>query len=142
MADSTTATPEVRPLVRHLTLGPTRDKDYLNGSRCKNCGELYIGPRLFCAKCSWAGDFDPVRLSDTGQVYVWTIVYQATPYVKAPYIAAIVDLDGGGSVNANIVGVEPRPDAMKFGMKVKMSTEKVSEDEEGNSYIAYQFRPA
>ena len=142
MADSTTATPEVRPLVPHLTLGPTRDKDYLNGSRCKNCGALYIGPRLFCAKCSSDGAFDPVRLSGTGQVYVWTIVYQATPYVKAPYIAAIVDLDGGGSVNANIVGVEPRPDAMKFGMKVKMSTQKVSEDDEGNSYIAYQFQPA
>jgi uncharacterized OB-fold protein len=31
---------------------------------------------------------------------------------------------------------------MKFGMKVKMVTEKVSEDREGNSYIAYRFKPA
>jgi uncharacterized OB-fold protein len=75
-------------------------------------------------------------------VYVWTIIHQATPYVQAPYIAAIVDLDGGGSVNTNIVGIEPKPENMKFGMKVKMFTEKVSEDREGNSYVAYKFQPA
>jgi hypothetical protein len=27
-------------------------------------------------------------------------------------------------------------------MKVKMFTEKVSEDKEGNSYVAYKFTPA
>ena len=142
MAESATATPEIRSLVPHLTLGNTRDQDYLNGSRCSNCKELYVGPRLYCPKCSSDAPFEPVRLSSTGQVYVWTIIHQATPYVKAPYIAAIVDLDGGGSINTNIVGIEPAPENVKFGMKVKMFTEKVSEDREGNSYVAYRFQPA
>ncbi|MCL6644845.1 MAG: OB-fold domain-containing protein [Dehalococcoidia bacterium] len=53
----------------------------------------------------------------------------------------MVDLDGGGSVNTNIVGIEPKPENMRFGMRVKMFTEKVSEDKEGNSYIAYRFKP-
>jgi len=135
------APPEVRSLVPHLTLGETREQDYLNGSKCKNCGALYVGPRLFCAKCSTQGPFESLRLADTGEVHVWSIIHQATPYVKAPYIAAIVDLDGGGSVNTNIEGIEPVPENMKFGMKVKMFTEKVSEDKEGNSYIAYKFKP-
>ena len=87
------------------------------------------------------GPFETVRLADTGSVYVWTIIHQATPYVQAPYIAAVVDLDGGGSVNTNIVGIEPKPENMRFGMRVKMFTEKVSEDKEGNSYIAYRFKP-
>jgi uncharacterized OB-fold protein len=142
LAEKATATPEIRPLVQHLTLGDTRDKDFLNGSRCKNCGQLYVGPRIYCGKCSSDGPFETVRLSDKGEVYVWTIIHQATPYVQAPYIAAVIDLDGGGSVNANIVGVEPKPENMKFGMKVKMFTEKCSEDREGNSYIAYKFQPA
>ena len=141
MAETATAT-EVRPLVPHLTLGATRDQDYLNGSICKNCGTKYVGPRLFCGKCSTNGPFESTKLSSTGQVHVWTIIHQATPYVEAPYIAAIVDLDGGGSVNTNIVGIEPKPENMKFGMKVKMTTEKVSEDREGNSYVAYRFQPA
>lgn len=141
MADTAT-TPEVRPIVPHLTLGETRDKDYLTGSRCKNCNTLYVGPRLFCGKCSSNGPFEKTRLSDHGEVYVWSIVHQSAPGVPTPYVAAIVDLPEGVSVNTNIVGVEPDPKNMKFGMKVKMFTEKVSEDREGNSYIAYRFKPA
>ncbi len=142
MADNAPAAPETRPLVPHLKLGETRDKDYLTGSRCKGCNTLYVGPRLYCGKCSSEGPFENVRLSDEGEVYVWTIIHQATPYVQAPYVAAVVDLKGGGSINTNIVGIEPKPENMKFGMKVKMFTEKVSEDREGNSYIAYRFKPA
>jgi hypothetical protein len=141
LAETATAT-ELRPLVPYLTLGATREQDFLNGSVCKNCRTKYVGPRLFCGKCSTNGPFESTKLSSSGQVYVWTIVHQATPYVQAPYIAAIVDLDGGGSVNTNIVGIEPKPENMKFGMKVKMFTEKVSEDREGNSYVAYKFQPA
>lgn len=135
-------TPEVRPLVPHLKLGATRDQDYLFGSRCKGCGALYVGPRLFCGKCSSEGPFDEVRLGGNGEIYVWSIIHQATPYVKAPYIAAVVDLPEGVAVNTNIEGIEPDPKNLKFGMKVKMFTEKVSEDKEGNSYVAYKFRPA
>jgi uncharacterized OB-fold protein len=141
LAETATVEPEVRPLVPHLTLGQTREQDYLNGSRCKNCNTLYVGPRLFCARCSSEGPFEDVRLSGDGEIYVWSIIHQATPYVKAPYIAAVVDLPEGVSVNTNIEGIEPRPENLKFGMKVKMYTEKVSEDKEGNSYIAYKFRP-
>lgn len=142
MAEATAVAPELRPLVPHLTLGATREEDYLNGSVCKNCGTKYVGPRMFCAKCSTEGPFETVKLASTGELHVYTIIHQATPYVQAPYIAAIVDLDGGGSVNTNIVGIEPKPENLKFGMKVKMFTEKVSEDKEGNSYVAYRFTPA
>jgi uncharacterized OB-fold protein len=141
LAEQATATPEVRPIVPHLKLGESRDKDYLFGSRCKNCGTLYVGPRLFCAKCSGRGPFDEVRLSPQGKVYVWSIIHQATPYVKAPDAVGVVDLPEGVSVNTNL-DVEPTPENLKFGMPVKMYTEKVSEDREGNSYIAYKFKPA
>lgn len=139
MAD--TATVETRPLVPYLTLGATRDQDYLNGSRCQNCKAVYTGPRLFCSKCSSEGPFDTIKLSGEGEVHVFTIIHQATPYVEAPYIAAIIDLPEGVSVNSNIVGIEPKPENIKFGMKVKMFTEKVSEDREGNAYVAYKFKP-
>lgn len=142
MAEAVAAAPEVRPLVPHLTLGQTRDQDYLNGSKCQNCGTVYVGPRLFCAKCSSQGPFESLRLSGHGEVYVYSVIHQATPYVKAPYIAAVVDLPEGVAVNTNIEGIEPDPKNIKFGMKVKMFTEKVSEDKEGNSYIAYKFKPA
>lgn len=142
LAEAATATPEIRPLVPHLTLGATRDQDYLTGSRCKNCGTLYVGPRQYCAKCSTDGPFATERLSPNGEVYVWSIIHQSRPGIPTPYIAAVVDLPEGVAVNANITGIEPKPENMKFGMKVKMETEKVSEDREGNSYVAYHFVPA
>lgn len=142
MAEQAATQTEIRSLVPHLTLGKTREEDYLNGSRCKNCNTIYVGPRLFCAKCSSDGPFEAVRLSGEGEIYVWSIIHQATPYVQVPYIAAIIDLPEGVAVNANVEGLEPKPENLKFGMKVKMFTEKVSEDREGNSYVAYKFRPA
>ena len=103
---------------------------------------MYLGPRLFCPKCSNDGAFETVKLSGHGEVYVYSIIHQATPYVKAPYVAAIVDLPEGVALNTNIVNIEPDPKNLSFGMKVKMFTEKVSEDREGNSYVAYRFEPA
>ncbi len=143
MADSATETaPEIRPIVPHLKLGETRDQDRLFGSRCSNCNTLYVGPRLFCGKCSGQGPFTEEILSTEGEVWVYSIIHQATPYVKAPYIAAVVDLPEGVSVNTNIVDIEPEPENIKFGMKVRMYTEEVSEDKEGNKYVAYKFCPA
>jgi len=46
------------------------------------------------------------------------------------------------SVRANLVDVEPKPENLKFGMKVEMVTRKVREDSEGNDVIAFFFRPA
>lgn len=143
MADSATATaPETRPIVPHLKLGETREQDRLFGSRCTNCNTLYVGPRLYCAKCSSEGPFKEEIFGTEGEIYVWSVIHQATPYVEAPYIAAVVDLPEGVSVNTNIVGVDPDPKNLKFGMKVKMYTETVSEDKEGNFYVAYKYRPA
>lgn len=140
MAEAATA-PEIRPLVPHLTLGASRDEDYLNGSRCKNCNTLYVGPRMYCGKCSSEGPFDQVKLSKDGEVHVWSIIHQSRPGIPTPYIAAVVDLPDGVSVLTNIEGVEPKPENMQFGMKVSMYTEKVSEDREGNAYVAYKFKP-
>ena len=141
MADAKTQEAETRPIVPFLRLGKTRDEDYLFGSKCKGCGAVYTGSRRYCGACSSDGPFDELRLSSEGEVHVWSIIHQATPYVKAPYAVGIIDLPEGVSVNSNI-DIEPAPENLSFGMKVKMFTEEVSEDREGNKYVAYKFRPA
>jgi uncharacterized OB-fold protein len=108
-------------------------------SQCKTCGARYAGPRLYCGKCSTEGPFEEQKVGREGELYVWSIIHQATPYVKAPYAVGVVDI-GGVSINSNI-DIDPKPENMKFGMKLRMFTEKVSEDKEGNSYVAYKFKP-
>jgi uncharacterized OB-fold protein len=131
-----------RPIIDFLVLPEDpNEKPYLSGSRCPQCGASYPGARAFCSKCSYQGAFNTIRLSDHGEVYIWTIVHQSAPGIKSPYVAGIVDLPEGVSVRANIEGIEPVPENIHFGMKVQMYTEKVREDREGNEIIAYKFRP-
>jgi uncharacterized OB-fold protein len=143
LAEATgTTTQAQRPIVPYLVLPEDpNETPYLLGSRCRACGAVYLGERRFCSKCSAVEQMETIRLSDEGEVYVWTIVHQSAPGIPVPYIAAIVDLPEGVSVRCNIEGVEPKPENMKFGMKVKMFTEKVREDKDGNAIIAYKFRP-
>jgi hypothetical protein len=46
------------------------------------------------------------------------------------------------SVRCNLVDVEPDPKALRFGMKVEMTTGVSQQDREGNDVVAFYFRPA
>jgi uncharacterized OB-fold protein len=117
------------------------EKPYLWGSKCKSCGQVYLGSRMACSKCLSTDPMDEVRLSDRGELHVFSIVHQSAPGIPVPYIAAIVDLPEGVSVRCNIEGVEPDPKNLEFGMPVEMFTEKVHTDREGNDIIAFKYRP-
>ena len=80
------------------------------------------------------------RVADTGVVRTFTIVHRAAPSVPTPYVSVVVDLDGGGVVKANLLNVEPTPEAVTFGMKVRMTTFAVGVDDDGTEAIAFALR--
>ncbi len=144
MAEAESAKTESKqlPILPFLRLGEKEGEDsYLFGSRCKSCGATYLGDRMACSKCCSTDPMDDVRLSDRGELHVFSIVHQSAPGVATPYVAAIVDLPEGVSVRCNIEGVEPDPKNLEFGMAVEMYTEKVHTDDDGNDIIAFKFRP-
>ena len=54
----------------------------------------------------------------------------------------IVDVDGGGTLKGNLLGVEPDPAKIKFDMPVNIVIRPVPQkDKDGNSYLAYFFEP-
>ena len=128
-----------RPIVPFLKL-PESGEPYLAGQRCA-CGAVYLGHRIACAKCLGRGPFTEIPLSRTGELYVWSIVHQSFPGVPVPYVVGIVDLPEGVSVRCNVIGVEPDPKALRFGMKVEMTTGVSQQDKEGNDVVAFYFRP-
>jgi uncharacterized protein len=69
-------------------------------------------------------------------------VHRASPGVKVPYVSGIVDLDGGGVVKANIVGIDPEPGSVELGMKVRLTTFPIGTDSEGTEAIAFGYQPA
>jgi hypothetical protein len=115
-------------------------KAVFTGSRCKKCGEVYIGTRAICINC-YGDQLEETTLSTTGQLLTYTIIYQSAPWVKVPYIAAVVKLPEGPVVTATLTDCIPDPALLKAGMPLQMVTEKVRKDAEGNDVIAYRFKP-
>jgi uncharacterized OB-fold protein len=62
--------------------------------------------------------------------------------VAVPYVSGIVDLDGGGVVKANIVGIEAEPGSLTLGMRLKLTTFTVATDAEGTEAVAFGYAPA
>jgi uncharacterized OB-fold protein len=137
-----TTTAELKPAVSYLKYS-TDGKPYLAGSKCRKCGETFLGDRDVCAKCGSRNQMEHKQLSDSGKLYNYTVVYRSFPGVQTPYVSAIVDLEGGGTVKGNLIEVEPDPKKLKFDMPVKVVYRDAGrKDKEGNSYLAYFFVPA
>jgi uncharacterized OB-fold protein len=127
------------PIVDYLVLddGPP----HLVAQESVESGALYFDRRNADAKSGKAG-FKARRVADTGTVRTFTIVHRAAPGVPTPYVSIVVDLDGGGVVKANLLNVDPTPEAVTVGMKVKMTTYVVGTDDEGTEAIAFAYEPA
>jgi len=131
------------PAVSYLKL-PENGDPYLEGQKCGSCGSIFLGEREVCSKCGTRGSFDAVKLSNQGKLYVYSIVHRSFPGIEVPYVSAIVDLDGGGTVKGNLIGIDPDPEKIQFGMPVEVVYQDAlgRKDREGNSYISYFFQPA
>lgn len=130
------------PVVEHLKI-PTEGDPYLEGSKCRACAAVYLGNRQVCSRCAERDQMETIRLADTGTLYTYAIVHRSFPGVEVPFISAIVDLDGGGTIKGNLMDIEANPDQIVFGMPVKLVFRDAlgRKDKDGNRYLAYFFVP-
>ena len=130
------------PAVDFLKI-PDEGEPYLEGHRCEACGAIFLDSRHTCAKCGARDRMRPMRLSNTGTLYSYSIVYRSFPGVEVPYISAVVDLDDGATVKGNLINVEPDPASIAFDMPVEVTYGDAlgRKDREGNAYLSYFFQP-
>jgi uncharacterized OB-fold protein len=120
---------------------PEQGDPYLEGHRCKSCGAIFLGARNVCSKCGTRDQMEATRLSNRGELYVYSIVHRSFPGIKTPYISAVVDLEGGGTVKGNLVNIDPDPEKVRMGMPVEVIYQIApSKDGEGNEYLTYYFQ--
>jgi uncharacterized OB-fold protein len=130
------------PIVSFLKM-PEQGEPYLEGQRCRECGAIFLGERSACSKCGAVGRLEAKRLANRGTLYVYSIVYRSFPGVEVPYVSAVVDLEGGGTLKGNLIGIDPDPEKVKMGMPVEVVYRVAPQkDREGNEYLAYYFQPA
>jgi uncharacterized OB-fold protein len=124
------------PVISALALEP---EPHLVANECTACGARFFGRRAACAAC-FNETFRPADVPTEGEIIAFTIVAFAMPGVETPYVAATVEC-GGTKVQANIVGVEPTPDHVHLGQKVRLSTFPLGTDTHGTEAVGFGFTP-
>ncbi len=125
------------PLVDYLVLD--EGEPHLVANECTSCGARYFDRRNACASC-FGTEFRRVDVATEGEVRAFTIIAFAAPGVPVPYVAAVVDADGT-SVRTNLINVEPDPDHVELGMKVRLATYPMGTDDAGTEAIGFGFEP-
>lgn len=95
--------------------------------RCDACGAVSHPPRPLCVAC-WSDAVSWVTAKGSGRIVSATIVHQPpSPAYAAevPYVLAIVDLEEGPRMMANIVGCKPGD--VRIGAKVRVTFEERGE---------------
>ncbi len=124
------------PLVDYLVLD---GEPHLTARECVACGARFFDRRNACANCSKT-EFTDVPIGTEGEVRAFTIVTFAAPGVPVPFVAAVIDC-AGTSVRANLINVEPDPEHVHLGMKVRRATYSLGTDENGTEAIGFGFEP-
>jgi uncharacterized OB-fold protein len=125
------------PLVDYLVLG---DDPHLVAHECTACGARFFDRRNACAACTGT-KFATVDVDTQGTLRAFTIVSFAAPGIPVPYVAGVVD-SGGTSIRTNIINVDPDPDHVTLGMKVKLATYPIGTDDNGTEAIGFGFEPS
>ncbi len=114
----------------------------LVGEVCEKCQSLIFPPRDVCPECE-APAKTPFVFSGRGEVYSYSTVYHAPTGFEesAPYTVALVRLEEGPMVTAQLTDVEPA--GVEIGLPVEMVTRRLRTDgDEGVINYGYKFRPA
>ena len=130
------------PAVEYLKI-PQQGEPYLEAHECGKCSAIFLGARDVCSKCGARREMKTRKLSNQGELYVFSIVHRSFPGIETPYVSAIVDLEGGGTVKGNLIGIDPDPEKIELGMPVEVVYKDAlgRKDKDGNSYLSYFFQP-
>lgn len=74
--------------------------------RCLECGALRFYPRRACPSC-WSERVEWTEASGRGRVHTFSVIHRPPApafATRVPYVVALVDLEEGPRMMANIVG--------------------------------------
>lgn len=122
---------------------PESGDPYLEGFKCSACEAISLKSRMACAKCGGRDTYQPHRLQNKGTLHSFSIIYRAFPGIEVPFVSAIADLEGGGTIKTNMKGIEPDPEKITLGMDIEVTYGIAPrQDAEGNEYMTYYISPA
>jgi uncharacterized protein len=106
--------------------------------KCGECGQLHFMPRHLCPVC-WSDQLEWVEAKGTGAVHSFTVIRRAPMAAfapRVPYVVALIDLDEGPRMIANVLGEDAL--SVRIGDRVKVTFE----DRGGGAMIPQFMRVA
>lgn len=101
-----------------------RDNGKFYGIKCPECGRVQMPPRIVCAACD-VKNLEWVELKNEGTLAGFTIMYlpltdptTGKPH-EPPFVYGSVKLDGSDSVMDHFINIDPKPENVKVGMKLR-----------------------
>ena len=114
----------------------------LVGEVCPHCSAKIFPPRDVCPNCGGEAK-TTYAFSGKGEVFSYTTIYEAPAGFDdtAPYTVALVKLEEGPLVTAQLTDLGEQP--VEIGMSVEMVTRRLRQDgdERGMLIYGYKFRP-
>lgn len=139
MSSTTKPIPQLRGEERQFFAAAAEGR--LAIQRCPECGETVFFPRTVCPRCR-RGTPEWVDAAGAGTVYSFSVVARsAIPgYAdEVPYVVALVELDEGVRVMANVLNATP--DQVRIGMPVGVTFQRRA-GAAGEETVVPQFEPA
>lgn len=134
-----------RPAFTFITLDEI-GRPGLTAQRCTQCGATYAdSERVACGRCGAREDaLESFTPSLEGVLHSAAIVHRGFPGMAAPFISAVVDLDGGPTLKGTLrhtKGFEPADIQPGQRVRVRFDDALGRKDKDGNSYVAHYFEP-
>jgi len=126
--------PKPTPETQHYWDGAKSGE--LRLQRCTACETAYFPPRPFCPECG-SRDVAVFRASGRGTLHSYIINHVGAPGMPAPFAVAVVELEEGPRLMANIHECEQTPEALQLDMPLEVTFEKVTDE-----ITLPQFKPA
>lgn len=135
MAEAARARPIPTPETQHFWDGTKAGE--LRLQRCDACDHVYFPPRPFCPSCA-SRKVSVFPASGKATLYSYVINHRPpAPGFTPPYAIAVVTLEEGPRMMANIVDCPQTPEALVLDMPLKVTFEKLDD-----AITLPQFAPA
>ena len=122
----------------------TLDKVDLMGTRCLNCGEVFLGAVPACENCQ-SEQLESIALSRKGKLYSYTVNWNKPggdykgPEPFQPFAVGLVELPEGIRIVSEIADVDFNN--LKINMNVLLSIRELYTDPRGRKIITFKFTP-
>ncbi|MFC1845850.1 Zn-ribbon domain-containing OB-fold protein [Chloroflexota bacterium] len=116
----------------------------LKGSKCRVCGEVFLGKYGSCGNCANA-DMEDVVLGDKGKLWTYTVIrnrppgdYKGSdPFV--PFGEGLIELPEGIRLLTPLTDCDI--ENLKIGTEWQLVVDVLYVDEEGNEVMSFKFKP-